>query len=390
MERRIRVCYVINRFMVGGAETVALDVARSIDPRRFEVVVLATLEPRHGAGSEMQRRFTLAGVRQVCLGIKSFKDPRALARLWWFLARERFDIVHGHSRFSDAWAVAVGRWAGIPHRFWTRHLVYTDMNAAQIARYRRLSRHVDLVIAVSDTVRRACIETEGVAPEKVETVVNGIDTERYRPRSAEECAKTRVALEVGADEQMLLFVGRMDPQKAPEAFVRLVWRLRAAGRPVRGFLCGRGPLDQQIKDLIAGGPGGVQLLGVRGDIPELLAAADLFVSTSRNEGLPLNVMEAMSAATCFIAPDIGQIRELAHASDLLAPLLFAPPPAGAVPETLIDDWAAVAQRYLDDPELRRRVGEAGRRVIVESFSLDRMVRKHEQIYERFLARRRRG
>ena len=384
MPDRIRICQVINRFVVGGAETVALDLARRLDPRRFTVEMVALLDRPEDPGAEMRRRCAEAGVPARGLGLGSFRNPLDLARLFWFLRRSRFQIVHGHSRFSDLWAARLGRLAGVPHRLWTRHLVYEDMSPRQLARYRFEARRADLVLAVSEEVRRSCIETEGIAPERVVTVVNGIDTDRFRPLPAERRRQVRAALALEAGDEMLLFVGRLAPQKAPEAFVDLVHALRAAGRPVRGFMCGQGPLAAAVHQRASTGAA-VAVLGLRADVPELLGAADLVVSTSRNEGLPLNVMEAMAAGACFVGPRIPQIAGLV-AGTPLATALFAPPPAsGAVAPDQIAAWAELAASRLDDADLRGELGRQGRRLIEERFSLERMVGRHEEIYSALIA-----
>ena len=385
MRDKIKVCQIINRFDVGGAETVAYELARKLDPARYAVSIAAPLEPAQGAFSRMRQRCQDAGITTHALGLKRFRHPWALLKLFWFFKRHDFAIVHGHNRFADVWATELGRWAGIPVRLWTRHLVYQDMNRRQLDRYRRLSRNAGAVIAVSAAVRQYCIDTEGIAADRVLTVVNGIDTERFAPLPAGERAAARAELGLTAAEQLLLFIGRLNEQKAPDGFVRLIWKLRASGLPVHGFLCGQGPLEAELRALIDGGPGGVNLLGLRDDIPRLLGAADLFVSTSRNEGLPLNVMEAMAAGTPFCAPELAQISELCREDDDLAACLYpVPSPTGEPAEELITAWAEHVTRRLADPERRARCGRAGRQIILSRFSLERMVQRHEELYEALL------
>jgi glycosyltransferase involved in cell wall biosynthesis len=388
MDRKLRVCQVINRFMVGGAETVALDLSRRLDPDRYEVRVLAPFVPVRDSGhADMEERFRAAGVATDTLDVSSFRNPLSILRLYRYLRRGRFDIVHGHNRLSDAWAVEIGALAGIPHRFWTRHLVYQDMTPALVRRYSRLSRKADMVFAVSDAVRENCIGVERIAPEKVVTLVNGIDTDRFAPLAEEAIAAKRGELGVAPDEHMLLFVARMNEQKAPEGFVRLVWKLRETGVPVRGFMCGTGPIEEEVRGLIASGPGGVDLLGVRNDVPALLGTADLFVSTSRNEGLPLNVMEAMSSGAAFVAPDIEQISCLLAGSELRDMCLYAPPPRGELPDELIGAWAAKVAAVVGDDGWRGKVGAGSREIIRAEYSLERMVAAYQDHYERSVSAR---
>lgn len=378
-DRKTRICYVINSFAIGGAETVVLDLARGHDRRYFDVEVVAALEPPCAVEPEMRRRFREAGIETTAIYQGSFRSPLALWRLFRFFQRRKFDIVHGHNRGSDYWAVRLGGLAGVPHRFWTRHLVYLDMTARQLGKYQSVSGKVDKVFAVSETVRLACIEREGIPGDKVATVANGIDPEKFRPLSCGDRDEKLKELGHPATEKMLLFVGRFNAQKAPEAFVRLIWILRRNGLPVRGYMCGQGPLEADLARLVADGPGGVEILGLRSDIPALLATCDVFVSTSRNEGLPLNVMEAMSCAAGFVAPDIPQIGELVKGDPLLEGQLVASPPlTGEVPDSLLESWAARVKDSLADEDGLRAVGQAGREMILKDFSLDRMVREYER------------
>ena len=382
--RRIKVCQVLNAYRVGGAETVALDVARGLDPARFASMAVAVIEPRQPGEPAMRARFQRAGIPAHALHHRSFRHPTTLAHLAWFLARHRPDIIHSHNRFADYWACRVGGLVGIRHRLWTRHSVYGDMSDRQIARYRQAARQAPVVLAVSEAVRRNCIEVEGLPEQKVQMVANGIDTERFRPRAADTVLATRRALGLAAGEQMLLQVGRLIPEKAPAAFVALVRDLRGRGRSVRGFLCGDGPL---AGTLAAFAPeAGVSLLGQREDVPELLAAADLVVSTSRVEGMPLNLMEAMAAGAAFVGPDLDQVVQLVGAIPELASGLFpAPPRHGEVATSLIASWADLAERRLADEALRHRCGALGRRLMEEHYSVQTMVAAHAAVYERLMA-----
>jgi glycosyltransferase involved in cell wall biosynthesis len=382
--RRIKVCQVLNTYAVGGAETVALDVARGLDPERFAASALAVLEPRTESEPEMRRRFREAGVEAGALHHRSFRDPRTLWDLYRHFRREKPDIVHGHNRWSDYWACRVAGWAGVPHALWTRHSVYRDMSARQLGRYRAVARRAPLVLAVSDAVHANLLEVEGLPAARLRTVVNGIDTARFRPRNTAARLAVRESLGVAENELMVLQVGRLIPDKAPAAFLALVGRLRAKGLPVRGFLCGDGPLAGDLAVQAQGSS--VALLGLRSDVPELLDAGDLVVSTSRVEGLPLNLMEAMATGAAFVGPDLDQIRQLVVAVPELASCLYAQPPReGEIPGALIDRWADHAAALLRDPERRAKLGRAGRRVIEESFSLQRMVQEYASIYESLMS-----
>ena len=382
--RRVKVCQVINAYQVGGAETVALDLARGLDPERFESLALAIAEPHHDDLPDMLRRYQAAGIPAHALPRHRFGDWRLHWNLWRFLRQHRPDIVHGHNRPADHLACSIGRLAGVPHRIWTRHLVYRNMPARQVRRYGRLGARTPVVVAVSDAVREHCITTENIPADRVRTIVNGIDTTRFRPREAGERAAKRAELDLAGDDIMLLQVGRLADQKAPDAFVALVRLLRERGLPVRGILCGTGPLADTLAGPAA--EAGVTLLGLRQDVPELLGSCDLVVSCSRVEGLPLNIMEAMATGAPFVAPELPQIRQLVGDDSQLQRGLYATPPSdGTVPARTIARWAEVVCDRLGDRAWLRDCGRRGREAITRHYSLTSMIAAYARIYTELTA-----
>lgn len=380
--RKIRICYALNTFEIGGAETVALDLARSHDPEKFEVEVVALIDCSPDGESEMRCRFRNAGVKTVAIHQSSYRSPLALWRIFLYLRRGNFDIVLGHNRGADYWVGRLGLLAGIENVFWTRHLVYLDFTPKQLKRYGALSSRAQRIVAVSEAVNKACREIEKIPAEKVVTVVNGIDTDKYVPLPDEARKAIRQTLKLQPDDVFLLFVGRFSDQKAPEAFVGLVEKLRGRGLPVRGFMCGYGPLAESLEELVSEGDGGTRILGLRSDVPNLLGACDLFVSTSRNEGLPLNVMEAMAAAAPFVGPAIPQIMELlTGAPDLQARLFDPPPTQGEVGAELIESWADLVEELLRADRRPESIGLEGRRIIKSNFSLEKMVETYEGLFQ---------
>lgn len=385
--KKIRICHTLNTFEIGGAETVALDLARSHDADRFEVEVAAFIEGSGTGTSAMRTRFEAAGVRTFAIDQPRYKSPLALLRIARFLRSRRYDIIHGHNRGSDYWGARIGEMVGIPHRFWTRHLVYQDFTPKQIRRYRTLAGTVDGVIAVSESVRSACLETEGIPAGKVTTIVNGIDTDKYAPLDLATRRRVREGLGLHPDQRMLLFVGRFNSQKAPDLFIRAVAKVASHGQPVRGFLCGYGPMEDELRRLAAATPDSVTILGMRSDIPDLLGACDLFVSTSRNEGLPLNLMEAMASACEFLAPDISQVRELTGGDVRLeARLAPAPEPDTPLTDEMVTAWADAVERFAVPRLEDELVGTVGRDVIARNFSLRSMVSRYEELYLQAMAR----
>jgi len=376
---RIKVCQVINSYHVGGAETVALNLARGLDPERYESLVVAVAEPRTDGAPEMLRRFQDAGVPAYRLYHQRYGSLAALWDMFRFFRRHRPDIVHGHNRPTDAWAYKIGKLAGVPHRMWTRHLVYDQMRPRLLRRYRSLGREVPVVAAVSDAVREHSIGFEHMEADRIRVIVNGIDTERFRPLTDDERLAKRQELGLAPHELMLLQVGRLAEQKAPQAFLSLIDELRSRDPRVWGFLCGTGPLAGELEP--RADEAGVTMLGLRNDVPELLGAADLVVSCSRVEGLPLNIMEAMAAGAPFVGPGLDQIRQLISTDERLSRGLYTPPPTtGEVPAERIAEWAEVTAGILADADWLETCRGRGPEIIGTLYSLRSMIEAYEQVY----------
>jgi glycosyltransferase involved in cell wall biosynthesis len=180
------------------------------------------------------------------------------------------------------------------------------------------------------------------------------------------------------ERPLIVAVGRL---KAPKDFLTLV---RALGRlepaSFEAVIVGEGPdrplLEDEIRGL--GLTDRVRLAGERHDIPELLAASDIFALASSSEGMPVSVLEAMAAGLPVVASRVGGLPEqVVHGE---TGVLAAP----GDPE----DLAEALARLVADGELRRRLGAAGRARAEQSFDLEPFRRAHLELYSRELARRR--
>jgi glycosyltransferase involved in cell wall biosynthesis len=180
----------------------------------------------------------------------------------------------------------------------------------------------------------------------------------------------------GGAEPLLVSVGRL---KYPKDFPTLLdAAARLAGRRFTLEVVGDGPerpeLESRHAELALDGR--VRLGGERGDVPELLARADVVVLSSRSEGLPVSVIEAMAAGLPVVASSVGGLPELV--ADGETGILVPAGDAVALADALA--------RLLDDPELRRSYGAAARRRALERFDLARFRGAHLDVYRRELAR----
>jgi glycosyltransferase involved in cell wall biosynthesis len=361
-----RILVLITLAETGGAQTYVATLLPALAPR-FEVVVAA-----HGEGP-LADAVRAAGVRFVPLrhmrrALRPARDLLGLVELARLIRRERPDIVHVNSSKAGILGRMAAVLAGAPITVFTVHgwafKAYSGLASALYRSADRLmARATTMTICVTETERAAGLAARTCRADRTIVISNAVDVESA-PRSRHD-----------GDPPAIVTVGRLAWPKDPVTLVRALARVR--GHPFSALIVGDGPeqpgVEAEIREL--GLESTVQLRGPRRDVPDLLAGADVFVLASRSEGGPISVLEAMAAGLPVVASDVGGVRELV--ADGTTGLLV---PAGD-PDAL----AAALKRLLADPELRRRLGAAGRERAAERFDLGALRTAHLDLYARELA-----
>jgi glycosyltransferase involved in cell wall biosynthesis len=277
----------------------------------------------------------------------------------------RPDIIHAHNTTSLHYAVLCRLLGG-------GRVLITDH--AQISRVPSPFEWclTDVEVAVSrDTAARSLAHT--VLPE-VKVLHNGIEVHPPRRSRAE------VRAELGLGEGIVaIHVARFVPLKAQDVVVRAVAAARARGGALTVVFVGDGPEQANVERLakeLGLGPAEVRFLGFRTDVPDLLAASDVFLLPSRTEGLPLSVLEAMTHGLAIVATPVGGVPELCTDE---RDALFVP----------VDDPEALAGallRLAPDTALRARLGEAARTRAARDISFSAMTEAYFALYREMLSR----
>lgn len=369
--RALHVMHLLGSFEVGGAETVALDLARALNGEQFCVSVCALY-----ANGAMRARFRAAGIRAESL-LSVAQRPGFDVRIAWRLARlvrsRQVDIVHSHNRRAHVYGAIAGRVAGVPAVVCTRHGVGSALKTDQASPLERLVAHLaSHHIAVCQAVLQEGVRAGRIRPDRATVVYNGIDANRFA------CRRPLQARHLGSG--VLGSVGRLDAEKGHRDLFKAALRLLRQDMDVRVHVVGDGPargqLQQAVRDL--GIADRVCFLGTRDDVPDLLRGFDLFVLPSLTEGLPLTVIEAMASGLPVVATNVGGVPELVRHGE--TGLLVRP----GSPDELAD---AIA-RLLEDPGLCHRMGRLGQRIAVGQFDLKLMARRHAHLYRALMTHKR--
>lgn len=367
----IRVCHIITKLELGGAQCNTLYTISHLDRSRFEASLVTGGEGLlvdEARRSGVRAHFVDAMKREL----SPVTDAKALMTLTGILRREKPDIVHTHSSKAGI----LGRWAallaGVPHIVHTVHGYGFHPGQSRVRRrfyvsLEKLTGH--LATSAFVTVSRANLE-EGVAlglftRDRVSLIRSGIRLSDYSPPSSRPDPPEH--LTVG-------MVACLKPQKAPLDFVRVAGEvLSASDRPrVKFVLVGDGELRGRVEGEIRerGLSRDVFLAGWRHDIPELMREFDLLLHTSLWEGLPRVFPEAMATGLPIVATRVDGAPEAI--TEGVTGYLADPGDIGTL--------AGRTLELLRDAGLRSRMGKAalGR---VEPWDIDEMVRRQERLYE---------
>lgn len=353
----LRIVHVMSSFAGGGMEHLVLRLAAAQRARGHEASILGL---HGGALLDDARRLGIPAEIPRAAPLMPLRVLEAAARM----ARRRPDIVHAHNPTALHYGV-LGKLLG------RARLVLTEHRGVARTPTRIEWRLTDAVVAVSEDTARACATTV----RGVQVIYNGVaGAAPARPR-----AEVRAALGLQGDEVVGVHVANLRAIKAHDVALHALARLRDDDFRFTLLLVGDGPDRPALEDLARAldvGPDRVRFLGSRADVPDLLGAADLFVLSSRMEGLPLAVLEAMAQSLPIVATRVGGVPEVVD--DERTGLLVPPDDPAAL--------AAAIGRLVCDAAQRARLGAAGRARALARFSFTRMVDEYERLYRRLLGR----
>jgi glycosyltransferase involved in cell wall biosynthesis len=369
---RVRVLWLVKGLGPGGTEMLLAAAAAARDSDRFEYSA-AYLVPEKTA---LVATLEAAGVEVTCYRARGRGDMRWARRLRRHLTEHPVDIVHAHSPLVAAVARIIARTlprrtrpitVSTEHNIWPAYAVPTRvLNAATYSLDRA---H----FAVSEEVRRSMPDWWR---RRTQTALHGIAVDDVRAHRRQR-ERMRAELRVAPDECLAVTVANYRRHKDYPTLLAAARLVRNRGLPVRFAAVGQGPLasDVHAEHARSGLDEDFQLLGYRPDALDVLSAADVFVLSSRQEGLPVALMEALALGLPVVATAVGGIPE--GVSQGVEGLLVAP----GCPEELADAIAQVAT----DLKLRAQMAEAAARR-GEQFDVGDVVRRYEERY-RALVRR---
>ena len=363
---RIRVLYVVGNFVAGGAERHLLELWSRLDRAGFDVAIACFRRE----GQFLDEVLALGWpVHDLAVGrrLASVSGLFGLLRLSRLILDFRPHVVHGYLFGPNLYAALAGRLTGVPAVVIAKRNVDAFETPRQVAVQRLSHRLATHVTAVSHAVAETAVAL-GAARERVTVIPNGVDLSRFAAPPA------RSRTNANGNGVVVGTVGCLAPRKDHATLLEALALLAGRGCHFRAVLVGEGPerpgLEARARDL--GLEGRVGFLGERNDVERLLPGMDVFVLSSREEGIPNALLEAMAAGRPSVATDVGGTSEVMTGGETG----WLVPPGS--PELL----AGALEDAIARPDEARRRGEAARQRAFESFGIDRMVRRHEEFYRR--------
>jgi glycosyltransferase involved in cell wall biosynthesis len=368
---RPTILQVLHTLEVGGAEMLATRIARRLQDRFH--FIFACLDGLGTLGKELQDE----GFQVEVLGRRPGIDWACVRKLAQFAHDQDVRVIHAHQYTPFFYARAPG-WTGrrAPVLFTEHGRVHPDLpNRKRIIFNRLFLRDADRVVAVGESVKRALIANEGIPGGRIQVIYNGVRLADFEEDSRQR-EEVRRELGFGATTPVAIQVARLDYLKDHFTALRTAERVQRTIPEFQLLLVGEGPERAKIEEEIRsrGLTNTVRLLGLRTDVRRLLAAADLFLLTSISEGIPVTLIEAMSAKLPIVSTDVGGVPEVVTDGET-----GWTAPAG--------DDAQLAEGILcllADRDEARAMALAGCRRAEEQFSEQQMHDAYAALYEEML------
>ena len=366
----------------GGAEQAVVDLATGLAAGGHQVAVAfleggdTRLPALRGAGIECHR---LLSRREFAKSALADFTPSCIGRLRGVVRGFGPEVIHTHVPRATLWTALAKRLfrLRVP-------LVYTEHSMQDVYPswgrwvYRTFLPATDHVVAVSEAANASFRERWQRGGGKVTTIWNGIATGRLGASASREAV--RLARGCAADTPVVCNVANLTAPKAHDVLIAAISQVCERLPSARCWVAGSSEIDyaaaERTRQCLAlhGADEYVQLLGVRSDVPDLLGACDVFALSSRQEGFPITILEAMAAGKPVVTTDVGGCAEAVVDGETG---LVVPPEN---PEAL----AKALEDLLTRPAEARRMGEAGRRRVEEHFTVEAMVGKHIALYGRLV------
>lgn len=393
MSEPTQVVRIITRLNIGGPSIQAVTLSTRLDAAGFRTLLVhGRLGPGEGDMSYLLRPGApdVAYLPSLVRPVAPWSDLRALWHVYRLLRRLRPRIVHTHTAKGGT----VGRLAAVIYNL-TRgrsartrlvHTYHGHVFEGYFSRRstlifetieRLLARWTDVLVAISPQIERELIEEHRIGrPDQFRVVPLGFDLAPFAAIDEDARRAARLALNLPDAAMIVTSVGRLTSIKRPRLFLETARIVKDRWPDAVFLIAGDGELRAELAALADALDlrNSIRFLGWQRDLHGIYAATDVFLLTSRNEGTPVALIEAMSSGVPGVSTDVGGVKDVINEADL----------GFRVPSGEAGALADAVGTLLDRPDLRRQMGERGRQSVLARYSLDRLAGDIAALYRELL------
>jgi glycosyltransferase involved in cell wall biosynthesis len=367
----MKILHIISSGGMYGAEAVILNLSRTLN-EQGHTSLLGIFSNSSNPNLQLHERALQEGIESHLISCRGQIDRTVPASIRALAASTGANLIHAHGYKADVYVYLAMRGSTMP-LVSTCHTWYDDNRLVWLYGVidRRVLRRYQAVVAVSDDVRQRLLGS-GVPANRIHFIRNGID---LRPFTNATPSLRHLA---SPSSLLVGWVGRLTYDKGPDIFLHAIAQVRPEYPTAHYLLVGEGPYRPEVERLITELALGdvVHLLGQRSDMPDVYASCNFMVSSSRQEGLPMAILEGMAAGLPWIATSVGAVPKVIHAGQ--NGILILPEDAELLAASMI--------QIMRSPEDRARMGAAARSLTESEFSAARMAADYLRVYSAAEAR----
>jgi len=372
MNKKIKILYLITGLKTGGAEVVLYNLVKSLDRRKFEPIVVSVIPI-----AEIGKKIQALGAKILSLNARFKYNPFIFFRLISILKKEKPQILHSHLFHAIFLGRVTGRICKVP-------IIISSIHSKYIGGFLRnrllqiTDRLDDVVTIVSQRAAETIIKSKTVSANKLLVIYNGIDLNKFIFQDKKAKEKVREELNFKKDAKILISVGRLFRAKGYSYLIEAI-KILKKNLNIRLLILGEGEdkrkLETQIRDFNL--EKNIFLLGREENVSDYLNTSNIFILASLWEGLPIALLEAMACGLPAVATNVGGTSEIIE--DGVSGFLVEPKNSLTLAKKI---------EYLLslEPGKRREMGMEGRKIVEEKFSLGKMARNYENLYEKLLSK----
>ncbi|WP_158943834.1 glycosyltransferase family 4 protein [Granulicella sp. S190] len=368
----MKILHIISSGGMYGAEAVILNMSRTLNQNGHSSV-LGVFSNSANPNLQLHQAATREGIESHLIPCSGQIDRTVIASIRKLVTGTEADIVHAHGYKADIYGYFALRKSGIPlvstcHTWYDNDLTVTLYGAAD----RFVLRSYAAIVSVSDEVKQRLLKA-GVREDRIHLIQNGID---LRPFNS---AYPSLREDLVPSQQLVGLVGRLATEKGVDIFLRAASLVLLQLPSTKFVIIGEGPDRAQLESLIdeLNIRDNVTMLGQRDDMPSVYASLNIMVSASRQEGLPMAILEGMASRRAMIATTVGDVPKVIHHGST----------GVLVPPQDIDTLASEIVALLNDPEKQNQLGTSAKKLIEEKFSAERMTADYLHVYQEIASKK---